>query len=34
VRKVEIPASEGVAFRKLEGQITEDEQAAAVLKRQ
>jgi transglutaminase-like putative cysteine protease len=34
VRKVEIPASEGGAFRKLEGEITEDEQAAAVLKRQ
>ncbi len=34
VRKVEIPASEWVAFRKLEAAIAEDEQAAAVLKRQ
>ncbi len=34
VRKVEIPASEWAAFRKLEGAIGEDEQAAAVLRKQ
>lgn len=34
VRKVEIPASEDEAFRHLEAAIAEDEQAAAVLKRQ
>jgi len=34
VRKVEIPASRYADFRKLEGAIAEDEQAAAVLKKQ
>lgn len=34
VRKVQIPASEAAEFRKLEGAIVEDEQAAAVLRKQ